>query len=129
MHKNTVNPLRISQESLDLDDIISDLNSQSDQNQSSSVLPSVKGDQIQARPKTSSNNKGKIEAAAAATNRTSSKGKRAAANKENDALVINRQAQQQEIIAQTVAKAKIAPVEALLTTQATTQEKAYSSIH
>lgn len=93
MHKNTVNPLRISQESLDLDDIISDLNSSND-HQSVGHPLTVKGEpmQQQSRPKTG--NKGKIESVVAATARTTSKGKKATgastSNKENDSLAINR---------------------------------------
>jgi hypothetical protein len=47
MHKTTTNPLRISQESLDLDDIISDLNSevegQSHQHQETKPLLQIEG--------------------------------------------------------------------------------------
>ena len=47
MHKTTTNPLRISQESLDLDDIISDLNSevegQSHQQQETKPLLQIEG--------------------------------------------------------------------------------------
>lgn len=116
MHKNTVNPLRISQESLDLDDIISDLNSSND-HQSVGQSLAVKGEaaQQQARPKTG--NRGKIESVVTTTARTSSKGKKASgvstSNKENDSLAINRQVQQE---AMTVAKSKATTTEALLTT-------------
>ena len=128
------NPLRISQESLDLDDIISDLNSEVGglgQAALGNEGLAIEGLRMKTAQVTSTASKAvaaikNVNSATSAkqlTEKAQTTQKQKGANKENDSLQVNRHAKQLESVPQTAQKGQI-----VVAPSTTTETKAQSSL-